>query len=164
MNDEPQISERAPVTYAGLPVTVTMASFASAADAGFPELFGWLGEHGIEPVGPPLIRYHVIDMEADLEIEFGVPVAAAVPDDGRVRTGVVPGGRFVTLLHTGPYDGLIGANAALQDWSGRQGISLQSSDHGRQWRARVEHYLTDPAAEPDTARWQTEVAYLIGDD
>ena len=29
------------------------------------------------------------------------------------------------------------------------------------WAGRFEHYLTDPAAEPDAARWQTDVAYLI---
>jgi hypothetical protein len=29
------------------------------------------------------------------------------------------------------------------------------------WRARIEQYLTDPRAEPDPARWETEIAYLI---
>jgi effector-binding domain-containing protein len=167
MNAEPQITQRPPLPYAGLPATATMTNFASVIDAGFPEVFGWLGEHGIEPAGPPFIRYNVIDMDGDLEVELAVPVAgeaAAGGQEGRVRAGVLPGGRYVTLLHAGHYDGLIGANAALQQWAADQGVALESSPDQRRWRGRVEHYNTDPSAEPDPAKWQTEVAYLIGDE
>lgn len=163
MSAEPQLSNRAPVTYAGLPVTVTMDNFAQAIDAGYPELFGWLGERGIAPAGPPIIVYHVIDMDAEMEVELGVPVAAPVTGDGKVRPGELPGGRYVTLLHTGHYDGLVGANAALQQWAAEQGIALASSADKRNWRGRVEHYLTDPSAEPDPAKWLTEVAFLTAD-
>ena len=37
----------------------------------FPELFGWLAGNGIAVGGPPFIRYLVIDMAAELEIEAG---------------------------------------------------------------------------------------------
>ena len=160
---EPQIAQRAAQAYAGLPMTVTMDSFPAAIDAGFPELFGTLGQQGIAPAGPPLIRYHVIDMEGEMEVELGVPVAGEFTGAGRVRPGVVPGGRYVTLLHTGPYDGLMAANAALQDWAGQRGITLASSPDHRSWPGRVEYYLTDPSAEPDPANWQTEVAFLISE-
>jgi effector-binding domain-containing protein len=158
---DPQIQQRDPQPYAGLPVTVTMETFPAAADASFPELFGWLRDHGLAPAGAPFIRYHVIDMEAELEIEFGIPVTAPVEASGRVRPGVLPAGRYATLIHVGPYDQLVAANAALQDWAQREGITLESSPDGRRWAGRVEHYLTDPAAEPDPAKWETEVAYLI---
>jgi effector-binding domain-containing protein len=87
-------------------------------------------------------------------------VDAPVAGSGRVRSGLLPGGRYVTLLHTGPFDGLVAANAALQDWAREQGIALESSADGARWNGRVEHYLTDPAEEPDQAKWQVEVAYL----
>jgi hypothetical protein len=64
MDAEPQIQERAAQLYAGLPVTVTMASFAAAIDAGYPELFGWLAARGLAPAGPPLIRYLIADAPA----------------------------------------------------------------------------------------------------
>lgn len=85
MSAEPQIAHRAPQAYAGLPLTVTMDSFSAAIDAGFPELFGTLGEQGIAPAGPPLIRYHVIDMEAanaalqDWAAQQGITLASS-PD------------------------------------------------------------------------------------
>ena len=163
MQAEPEVQQRPAQVYAGIPATVTMATFPQAADTGFPEVFGWLAEHGITPAGPPFIRYHVIDMAAELEIELAVPVDAPVAGSGRVRSGLLPGGRYVTLLHTGHYDGLMGANAALQDWAAQQGITLASSPDHRSWPGRVEYYLTDPSAEPDPARWQTEVAFLISE-
>jgi effector-binding domain-containing protein len=162
MNLEPQIRERAEQHYAGIRTLVTMASLGEAVDTGFPELFGWLQEHGIVPDGPPFIRYLVIDMEHGLEIELGVPVASVVTESGRVRPGVLPAGRYVMLRHIGPYDGLIASNAALLAWAQQQGIALDrwDIDRGEAWRGRVEHYLTDPSAEPDPGKWETDVAYL----
>lgn len=162
MTSEPQVEQRAAQSYAGIPVRVTMDSFPQAIDAGYPERFGWLAARGGTPAGPPFIRYLVIDMAAELEVELAVPVAAAVTGSGRVRPGVRPAGRYVTLRHVGPYDGLVASNAALQQWARDQGIALDSwdTDRGSAWRGRVEHYLTDPSAEPDPASWEVDVAYL----
>ena len=164
MSEQPQVTRRAPQPYVAVPFTVTMATFPQAADSGFPELFDWLGQRGITPSGPPFIRYHIVDMAAELEIEIGAPVAEAPPVSGRIQGGELPGGRYVTLMKAGPYDGLIAANAALQDWARQQGIALESSDGGRRFRGRAEFYLTDSRQEPDTAQWQVEIAYLISDD
>ena len=69
---EPQLRRRAAQPYLAIHARVsTEAEFRRAADIGFPELFGWLGEHGVEPAGPIFIRYSA---DSD-EIELGVPVA-----------------------------------------------------------------------------------------
>jgi effector-binding domain-containing protein len=162
MNEEPRVEQRAAQPYAGIRMPVRLDGFPAAVDQCMPELFGWLTGHGITPAGPPFIRYLVIDMAAELEIEFGVPVQAAVQGDDRVRPGELPAGRYVTLRHVGPYDGLITSNAALQEWAENHGITFdcRDTDRGQAWRCRVEHYTTDPSAEPDPARWQVDVAYL----
>ena len=162
MDLQPQIYHRAAQPYAGIRTSVTMAGFPQAADTLCPELFGWLQEHGVVAAGPPFIRYHMIDMAAELDVEFGVPVGATVPESGRVRAGVLPPGRYVTLRHIGPYYGLVESNATLLHWASKQGIPLGrwDTEGGEAWRGRVEHYLTDPAEEPDSAKWEVEVAYL----
>ena len=162
-SDQPRTETRAEQPYAGIRVAVTMAGFPAAADATFPALFGWLAGHGIAPAGAPFIRYHVIDMAAELQVEFGAPVTAPVRGDGQVQPGTVPAGRYLVLRHTGPYDQLVGANAALQDYAKQNGITFAARDTtaGQAWDGRFEHYLTDPSAEPDASRWQTDVAYLI---
>jgi effector-binding domain-containing protein len=162
MSSEPRIEERAAQPYAGIRRRVPMDGIGGAVDEALPELFGWLAARGAPPAGPPFIRYHVIDMEGELDIELAVP-AEVTADDGRIRADVLPAGRYVVLRHTGPYDGLIDSNAALLRWADEQGIALDTWDtpDGSAWRARAEHYLTNPAEEPDPAKWETDVAFLI---
>ena len=94
MTQQPQIQPRAAQPYAGIPATVTMDTISTAVDSAFPELFGWLASQGIAPAGPPFIRYLVIDMAGDLQIEVGVPVSAPVAGAGRIKPGVLPAGSY----------------------------------------------------------------------
>jgi effector-binding domain-containing protein len=139
-----------------------MDGISGAVDEAFPELFGWLAGNGIAVGGQPFIRYLVIDMAAELEIELAVPVGAPAGGTGRIRAGVLPGGRYAVLRHTGPYDGLIASNAALQRWARDHGVELDTWEtaRGSAWRSRAEHYLTDPSKEADPAKWEVDVAYL----
>jgi effector-binding domain-containing protein len=162
MSHEPQIQRRAAQPYVAVPVRVTMDDLPGAVDQGFGELFGWLAEHGVAPAGPPFIRYLVVDMAGELQIELAVPAEAEPPDGDRVRSGVLPAGRYVVLRHTGPYDGLVASNTALRQWAEDHGVALDAWEAagGVGWRSRAEHYLTNPAEEPDPARWEVDVAYL----
>ncbi len=158
----PHIEDRSAESYVAIAETVTMQTLASAVDRGVPEIFAWLAEHQLTPGGAPFIRYLRIDMDAELEIELCVPVSGEVPPDDRVRASELPAGRYVVMLYLGRYDGLINANAALQDWAEEHSIRWRK-EHGSTWGARIERYLTDPLSEPDSSRWETELAYLVDD-
>jgi effector-binding domain-containing protein len=160
---QPQIRHRPAQSYAAIRETVTMQGLPSAIDRGFPELFGWLASQSVGLSGPPFIRYLRVDMDAELTIELAAPVDIEPPAAGRIRPGMLPAGRYVTLLHVGPYDGLVNANAALRRWAQERGILWQIDDASI-WGGRIERYLTDPSQEPDPSAWKTEVAYLIADD
>jgi effector-binding domain-containing protein len=164
VNQEPRIEQRAAQPYAGIRRRVTGDGLDAAVDEGFPELFRWLARHDVAAVGPPFIRYLVIDMEGELEIELGVPADVADGEGERIWPGVLPAGRYVVLRHVGPYNGLVASNAALLRWASDQGVALDSRDtpDGTVWRCRVEHYLTNPASEPDPAKWEVDVAFLTG--
>ena len=89
MDVAPQIIQRPAQPYAGISAWVTMAAVGSVAHR-IPEIFGWLGGCGIAPAGPPFFRSHVIDMERQLLVEVGIPVASPVEDDGEIRGGPCP--------------------------------------------------------------------------
>lgn len=163
MSNEVQIQRREAQSYAAIAMRVTMDTLSGAVDQGFPELFGWLARRAIEPAGPPLIRYLVVDMAARLQIDLGVPTGTTIDGSGRIRAGILPAGQYAVLRHAGPYDGLIASNAAVQQWAQEHGITLDSwpAPEGTAWRGRAEHYLTNPATEPDPAKWEVDVAYLI---
>ena len=163
MPEQPRIEQRDSQPYVAIPATVTMDGLPAAVDRLFPKLFGWLDAHGVTPADAPFIRYLRIDMDRELEIEVGAPVAGSIQPEDPVTAGHLPAGRYVTLLHTGPYHGLPSANSQLQQWGEEQGIRWQIDEDSR-WGGRVERYITDPALEPDPARWQTEVAFLAAED
>lgn len=164
MDVAPEITQRATQPYAGISAWVTMAAIGSVADR-IPEIFSWLGAHGIAPAGPPFLRYHVVDMERQLQVEAGVPVASAVEDDGAIRAGTLPAGRFAIMTHTGSPDTLVAATAKLLDWAEARGLAwdISQTDAGEHWGCRLELYLTNPAEQPDASKWQTQLAFRLAD-
>jgi effector-binding domain-containing protein len=158
----PQITERAAQSYVAIRADVTMQQLPGLADR-LGEVFGWLAAQAIVPAGPPFFRYHVIDMERQLQVEAGVPVPTAVEGDDRMTAGVLPAGRYATAIHVGHYDGLIGAVDNLLQWAEAQGLEWDKSaaEDGERWGCRLEIYLTDPAEEPDPAKWETQLAFRL---
>jgi effector-binding domain-containing protein len=134
--------------------------------ARIPEIFGRLGARGIAPAGPPFFRYHVIDMDRQLLVEAGVPVVSAVAeDDGDVRGGTLPAGGFAVMTHIGAPETLIAATSALLDWAEARGLAwdVSQTDAGQSCGCRLESYLTNPPEQPDTSKWQTELAFRLAD-
>ncbi|MBV9794748.1 MAG: GyrI-like domain-containing protein [Actinobacteria bacterium] len=158
----PAVIERPSQPYVFIPRTVTMASLPAAADE-IPGLFGWLAAHRAAPAGAPFLKYNVIDMERELQVEAGVPVAAPVAGDGRVQAGVLPGGRYAAVTHVGPYDQLVPAVAALLDWAAGAGLTWDKQDTagGQRWGGRLEVYETNPAEQPDPAKWETRLVFRL---
>ncbi|WP_435738456.1 GyrI-like domain-containing protein [Cellulosimicrobium sp. PMB13] len=171
LQQTPEIQARPDVPYVGVTCTVTMATIAEAADR-LLEVLAWLAERGVEPAGPPFFRYRVIDMEDDLVLDVGFPVATPVPDDaapvGHVvapgpRSGTLPAGRYVVVGHHGHPDELEAVTGDLLAWAATQGLAWDADDQQRAWGARVERYLTDPSEQPDLAEWDHELAFRLAD-
>lgn len=167
MAEQPQIQQRAAQPYMGMTRRVT-EGVPAAVDGAFPALFAWLGEHGVEPAGAPFIRTREVDERSEpLELDVGVPVAAPVEPDGDVRADELPAGRYLTLLHIGPYRSqtatdLGDARAALLRHADERGIVYsRATERGALLPCAVEHLRVGPVDTPDHTAWETEVAYLI---
>ena len=160
----PEIVTRAEQPYAAIGARVRMAELGGLG-ARIGEVFGWLGARGLGPAGAPFFKYNLIDMERELEVEAGVPVAAAVDGDDQVISGVLPAGRYATLTHVGHPSELLGVTGALLDWAATQGLrwDMSPADGGERWGCRLEIYLTDPSQEPDMSKWETQLAFRLAD-
>jgi effector-binding domain-containing protein len=132
------------------------------------ELRDWLRQNGVEPCGPPFLRYYVIDMAGEMDIEAGVPVTAEqsetvpLPGGSRVQPGILPAGRYASLIYSGSgYNG----NRALVEWARANGVAWDrwEDPRGDAFRCRYERYLTDPKVEPRKTLWQIEVAIKVLD-
>src|SRR5258708_7216082 len=85
----------------------------------FKELNKWARTQNVRPAGAPFLRYHVIDMAGQMDVEVGLPVATPLPGNDRVKPGVLPAGQDAGLIYSG--SGLAG-NKALIAWARDNGI------------------------------------------
>jgi effector-binding domain-containing protein len=162
VGDSPTIETRMDRPYAAIPVSVRMEELGSVVPPLTGQVVDWLGAQGVAPAGPPFWRYLVVDMENKLELETGVPVASLVEGNGKIRTGVLPAGRYATVVHTGHPDTLVTATRDLLQWASEHALEWDSD--GNRWGCRLEEYLSDPAEVPDMSEWQTRLAFRLRDE
>ncbi|MCB9133919.1 MAG: GyrI-like domain-containing protein [Anaerolineales bacterium] len=127
------------------------------------ELERWLKLRNVTPTGPFFLRYYIIDMDGEMDVEYGVFGVEGVYGDGRVTPGIIPAGRYASLVYTG--SGLQG-NRKLIEWAKTNHIPWDRWDDpkGDGFRARYETFLTDPKIEPRKTKWEIEVAIKLSDE
>ena len=126
------------------------------------KIFQYAQQHGFALTGKPITRYLDMGM-GHMTIEPGMRIAAlaegeigGAPDDEDVegvRRDVLPGGSAASTIHSGPYETLNEAYAAIEAWMQAEGVSPA----GAPW----DSYITDPAEFPDPQDWKTEVIWPI---
>jgi effector-binding domain-containing protein len=163
MFTEPKIEYRREQPYLGIRTQVTLEELGSGLVPQLhDEVLEWMEAQGITPSGLSFIRYNVINMEDKLDLDLGWPVAESLPGNERITPGVLPAGKYATLVYTGLENGIAG-NAALIGWAEANGIQWDRWDDpkGDAFKSRYETLLTEPADEPDVTKWETEVAIKI---
>lgn len=157
---EPKVDTRPEMNYLGIREQVPMSSMSKNVTRLFREMNAWVKKEGLKQVGPPFLRFHVIDMAGEMDIEVGFPVAEALPGDERMKPGIIPAGRYASLIYQGSgYSG----NKALIEWAGAHGLKWDRWDDpkGDGFRSRYESYLTDPKIEHRKTKWDVEVAIKL---
>ncbi|MBG0566190.1 GyrI-like domain-containing protein [Actinoplanes aureus] len=161
---EPTIVQRAEQPYIGRRESITMTEFARVADH-LPTMFEGLAARGIPIAGAPFFRYRVIDMAAEMVVEAGIPVTEPVDVEAPDFPGVLPAGRYATLIHIGHPDELMSVTARLLDWAQDQGLSwdMTPTPTGEEWGCRLEMLMTNPAEQPDMHKWETALLFKLAD-
>jgi effector-binding domain-containing protein len=163
MISEPKIDYREEKLYMGIRTVAPFNGMFAVVDKLLKELRTWVKRHGIADEGPFFLRYHVIDMNGPMDIEVGFMVSAHLPGNERVKPGVLPAGRYASLIYTG--SGMAG-NKALIGWAQENGIAWDRWDDpaGDAFRCRYEAYLTDYRVEHRKTLWEIDLAIKIADD
>ena len=160
--NEPTVVGRQERAYLGIPAVVTMETIDQVVPALVGEVLDRVGPLG---AGAPFVRYDVIDMDRELRIEVGVPVAEGTAGDERLVAGVLPAGRYLSATHTGPYEHLEEATGQFLRRASEHGhvFDVRGGEDGDVWGCRLEHYPTDPSVEPDPQRWETVLEFRLAD-
>lgn len=160
---EPRIVARPAQAYMGIRTSAPFKGMSKVVDKIARELDQWIERNQVATSGPPFLRYHVIDMRGSMDLTYGVPVRAALPNDGAVAADVLPDGRYACLVYRG--NGIAG-NRALIEWARANGMEFDrwDTEQGDNFRSRYETFLTDPRLEPRKTRWEIEVAIKLKDE
>jgi effector-binding domain-containing protein len=96
-------------------------------------------------------------------MQVGMPTSAPVSGEGRIFGGTLPGGRYLSLKHTGPYGELRDVNMALGEYARAHSHHLDGNGEGEGFAGatRLEIYH-DPGNRPG-AQPMTEVAFRLAD-
>lgn len=160
----PALIERPVTHYVALPRKVSMNQLGQAIPEAIDEVAAWLVTQGIEPFGAPLIRYRVIDMDNDLQVEIGWPIDGPIEAPSQFVVDVLPAGTYGSATYSDVSEGVEG-NAALLGWGNDAGLKWdrRDTDEGDAFASRVEFFLTGPDDDPDPTTWLTEVIIKIVD-
>ena len=86
---------------------VAITEFGGALADIFPRVFQHIAGAGEQPAGMPFMRYFSMDGVA-CDIAAGIPVRETLPGAGDIEAHLLPGGKALTALHVGPYEGVGG--------------------------------------------------------
>jgi effector-binding domain-containing protein len=160
--DGPSIAVKPDRYSIGIRLVTPFRGMFAVRDRLMEELYSWADDRAIA-YRHTFFRLHVVNMGGPMDVEVGVITEEALQGDGRIRTGVLPAGRYATLTYINHGRR---ANGMLRDWAQEQGLTLDCavSSDGERFGCRYEAYLTDPRSERRKTRWQTELAIRLADE
>ena len=138
---------------------VRRAEIAATVAAELPKVFLHAQRRGITIAGYPITRYletsvGLVTLETGMRVTAHSGEWTADEAEGDVLADNLPGGPAAVTIHSGPYDQLQAAYAALEEWIAANGFHAA----GAPWEA----YLNDPADHPNPQDWKTEVCWPVG--
>jgi AraC family transcriptional regulator len=150
---EAQVKQAEPETVA----YITMHGSYDSIPQGYEALYGWVAQHGLQPMGAPHAVYLTPPSPAveDPVWELWAPVAETAdvqPDSAGVGVKHVPEHTVATTMHRGPYDQIAPTYNMLSEWLIDNGYAIAGPPE--------ELYLSDPNDVPP-AEYLTEIRFPV---
>jgi AraC family transcriptional regulator len=131
---------------------------AATIGTSLPKVFLHAQQNGLAIADFPITRYletsvGLVTLETGMRVTADGGEWTAGEGAGDVLAETLPAGPAAVTIHSGPYDQLQAAYAALEEWIAANGFRPA----GAPWEA----YLNDPADFPNPQDWKTEVCWPI---
>lgn len=139
-------------TYFGKKEKLTFDKMSAFFGATYPKLFGDVMATKTQPVGSPKAIYFTFDektMVSDCAAVLEVAKGVEVKGWEKFET---PASKVLLIEYYGAYDKSANAHYAMDAYMKEKGYTQQFV---------MEEYVTDPMNEKDTAKWLTNVFYLV---
>jgi effector-binding domain-containing protein len=148
--------------YAGIRMQTPFPGMFAVANRALKDLRAWSKSINLQQEGPYFLRYYHCDMNDIMDIEAGLVTASPLPYHPQIKGGILPGGKFASLIYRG--NGLRG-NQALMQWGHDTGTTFDAIDpsQAESYVCRYEAYLTDYRIEPRKLLWEVELSIKIAE-
>jgi len=158
-----QVEQREPITYCALPVTVRMNDIGARVAVAYEQLDLYLASRGIQPNGPGIIRYRLLEMGRPFTIEVGWAIPENTWIDLPYVADVLPAGRYVVGSHLGSFAVLDEVTSEALMWADLQDLTfdMSPSDAGDHWASRAELYLEAPKLGPQGLGGPVEICMKV---
>ncbi|MFQ5614886.1 MAG: MerR family transcriptional regulator, partial [Anaerolineales bacterium] len=115
------------------------------------ELFAYLGQHRINPTGPPLAVYYDEEYrDRDADVEAAMPVAGQMPAGARVRGRELPPvEQMACITHEGAYEAFDVTYGQLMAWVEANGYRMSGPIR--------EIYVRGPESSEEPSTYITEI-------
>lgn len=159
----PTVEYRESLYTLGISETVPFRGMIGARDRLWTELMAWLDNSSIPYAGLLFLRLSVVNMAGTMDVEAGVITAIPLLGEGRIKSGVIPGGMYATMTHR---NHSVRANNLLLDWVDSNKILLDRSNElaGDRFGCRYERVLSDVVNEPRRTNWLVQLNILVAKD
>jgi len=138
----------------GMRFKTSMAAIGEDIGKAFGAIFAYIGEAAAAPAGPPMALYYDMEMKVDeIDMEACVPVATETGGKGEILGHVLPGGKAISILYRGAYDGVGPSYEAL--FAHMKENNLSPAGPAR------EVYLTDPSQAESPEDNLTEIVFPV---
>jgi len=157
------IVEKPERSYLGIRFETPFGGMFAVITKNLKELRKWSKQNGLAEEGPYFVRYYHCDMTDIMDVEVGVMTNSSHAGQGRIKPGLLPNGRYATLIYRG--NGLRG-NQTLMKWAKDNGHKFDPIDANlaESYVCRYEAYLTDYRIESRKLLWDVEMSIRIADD
>ena len=114
-------------------------------------VFQYASQKGYTPAGALFVAYHGFDGQA-LDVEIGFPFQPGIEGKDNFQVSEIPGGKAAVYHHTGGYEQLPQARAALEQWLHANGHVTTGVSY--------DFYLNDPQVTPPD-KLETEILFPL---
>jgi effector-binding domain-containing protein len=131
---------------------VKPADIGQFFEANFAKIIEYSGKKGAAMSGHPTgLFYNWTDTLA--KMSAAIPVDKDLEGNKEIEFRVIEGGKALKINYYGAYDKSEAAHYEMDDYMDEHDLQLSG--------AVREIYVTDPASEPDTSKWLTEILYPV---
>lgn len=142
-----------PIWFLSIRDTVTQNGMNNIHGKSYEKINNYIDSINIEKIMSPITIYHSWS-DTVIDVEIGIPISKEIVIfEDEIKLSNIDAGTYVSATHYGSYDRLPETYFGINEWMRKNKVIVI----GAPW----EMYITDPAKELNSKKWETTINFPI---